>query len=96
MVSGWWFVMGPVEAGFEKALKLCPWVGPEHGAEVALAKSLARQLDAGQSEARATGAIASSLDRCLSNLLMTPSTSPVKSDAAGSRLVELMAKHGEA
>ena len=36
---------GAVEKGFVDALKVCDWIGAEHAAEVALARSLAQELD---------------------------------------------------
>jgi hypothetical protein len=86
-------VIGDVERGFVDALEVCPWIGAEHAAEVALARSLAQELDSSAGSGRALGAVANAYDRVLRGLLMSPSVSPpVESEKAG-RLDELLEKH---
>ena len=83
---------GPVEKGFTRALKACGWIGVEHGAEVALARSLAKELDESAGSGRALGAVANAYDRVLRGLLMSPSVSPPIA-GSGNRFDELKAKH---
>jgi hypothetical protein len=84
---------GAVEQGFVGALEVCEWIGPEHAAEVALARSLAQELDSSAGSGRALGAVANAYDRVLRGLLMSPSVSPPVDNKSGGRLADLLEEH---
>jgi hypothetical protein len=88
-------MMGAVEQGFDEALAACQWIGVEHGAEVALARSLAQELDSSAGSGRALGAVANAYDRVLRGLLMSPSVSPPVATSVKGRLDELLEVHDD-
>jgi hypothetical protein len=88
-------MIGAVEQGFEDALGKCSWIGDEHGAEVALARSLAQEIDSMTGSGRALGAVANAYDRTLRGLLMSPSVSPPVPTNVKGRLDELLEVHDD-